>query len=391
METQQTAQMIAWLDEERRKDKSTIVKLEERAESQAALILDQSRRIQSLESDLSALRASILTTSTFDEAISRIRIDFSSEIERFDERRTAGEQDIKKLRDMDREAVNKALEEIRKDISTRIERELQPRQLEEERLSRVATELQSYANNLSKSLEEFERSLTFLEEQRRQDNRRISDANSQITEAAKRLEGQQAKLELLEELSRRNERTIEEVHRALDDFRQQRQAWVEQEALATQERERAMSDMLKQIDGFGQEMENYANQFSLWVDTHRTMQKYVEDFDRLADRVDRRLNEVTEVQRLSEDRFRQEWEEFLQEDQKRWRQFTLNNEESWRENDKLVKEIRAQIAQINEQWEGLAANIRVITASQQETLNSVAKQFQTLREQLDESLSGNKI
>ena len=56
METNQTAQMVAWLDEERRKDKSLITKLEERSQSQSALLEDQTRRIQALENELTQMQ-----------------------------------------------------------------------------------------------------------------------------------------------------------------------------------------------------------------------------------------------------------------------------------------------------------------------------------------------
>jgi chromosome segregation ATPase len=386
METKQTSQMVSWLDEERRKDKALITKLEERAAAQATLLEDQARRIQSLEGDLAAMQANTISVTMFDEMISRVRIELTTALEQFDARRASSDQDMKKLRDMDREAMNKALDEMREETLARIERELQPRKAEEERLSRIAVELQSYADNLSKGFEEFERTLSFLEEQRRQDTRRLSDANSELNEMNKRIEGQQAKLELLEDLSRRNERTVEEVTKTLADFKQQRQEWLEQEALAAQERERATGDLLRRIDAFGEDMTAFAKQFENWADTYRAMKKHVEDFDRLADRVDRRLNEVTEVQRLSEDRFRQEWEEFLQDDQKRWRQFTLTNEEAWRANEKLTGEIQGQLAQLNEHRERLAHNIKVLTTTHQETLQALMSYSQTAREQLDEGI-----
>ena len=40
-------------------------------------------------------------------------------------------------------------------------------------------------------------------------------------------------------------------------------------------------------------------------------------------RFDRRLNEITEMQRLVEERFRQEWVSFKADDQKRWTNYTL--------------------------------------------------------------------
>ncbi len=372
MEAKQTSQMVTWLDEERRKDKAVITKLEERSASQMALIEDQARRIHSLEGEITSMRAGALTVSTFDEAITRLRADFLNMNDQANVRRETSDQESKKLREMERESLHKALDELRQEMGTRLERELQMRRAEEERLAKVATELQSYASNLSKGFEEFERSLGFLEEQRRQDSRRLSDMNSETAEIGKRTEGHKTKIELLEELSRRTERTVEQVGAELAEFKEQRLAWSQQEALAAQQREQVMSDMLRRMDTFHEEMEGYSRQVNGWADTHRAMKKQVDDFDRLADRVDRRLNEVAEVQRLSEERFRQEWEEFLQDDQKRWRQFTLTNEETRREQQKAIAETQNQLTKVAEHSRALTDNVKSIHALIHDTLRGLS-------------------
>jgi chromosome segregation ATPase len=387
MENNQTERMVAWLDEERRKDKALIAKLEERSSTQSALLEEQARRIHSLESDLAAIRGTQLSIGTFDESMGRLRTEFLDALEQTQTRREKVDDDLKRLREMDREAMTKALEGHQQDLINRLERELQPRQAEVERLSRVAQDLQNFADNLGKRLEDFERTLAFLEEQRRQDTRRISDINSELLELAKRMEEQAAKSTLLEELSRRNERAVEELSGALLELRQERKQWMEQTALAEHQREQVMNDMMRRIDGFGEQMDGYGKQVEGWANTHREMKKYVEDFGRLTDRVERRLNEVTELQRLSEDRFRQEWEEFLQEDQKRWRQFTLNNEEAWRTSEKQTDDILAQLARLGERGERIVQHIQMLTKAQQDTLRSMTGALQTVRERTDDGMN----
>ncbi len=384
MEPKQTTQMVAWLDEERRKDKALIAKLEERGASQAALIEEQNRRVQALEGELAAVRATTVSVSMFDEAASRLRAEIHAALEQLQARRGSVDQELKKLRDVEREGLANALEELRQEMLTRFERELQPHRTEEERLSRVAGELQNYADNLGKGLGEFERTLGFLEEQRRQDSRRLSDMSSELVEKTKQLEGQKAKVELLEELSRRNERAIGEVSNALTEFKQQRQDWIDQEAIATQQREHMMNDIVRRMDAFSEQMETFGTQFSSWSETHRAMKKQVDDFNRLAERIDRRLNEVAEVQRLSEERFRKEWDEFLQDDQRRWRQFTLANEEAWRENENKFGEALGQASQLDERVEQLTSHVAHLKMVQMEILQATTDQLRSLREQSED-------
>jgi len=385
METNQTAQMVAWLDEERRKDKTLITRLEERNQSQAALLEDQSRRLQALENELVQIRQQQISPNRFDETVERLRTEFNAQLEEIQKRRTTVDQDFKKMRDMDREALMKSIEELRQEVIQRVDRAIQPRRTEEERLSRVATELQDYASNLSKGLEEFERSLGFLEEQRRQDARRLSDINGELAELAKKSEAHQAKAELVEDISRRNERAVTELTGSIGEFRQQRQEWNEQQALADQQRERTMNDMLKRMDGFADDMTLFSKQVETWADTNRQMKQKLEEFERLADRVERRLNEAAEMQRLSEERFRQEWEDFMSDDQRRWRQFTITNEESWRENEKALTEIQATMTQVNELSERQSEHLKYLNRTQQELMVALAERYSSLREQIEES------
>jgi chromosome segregation ATPase len=386
MENNQTAQMVAWLDEERRKDKSLIAKLEERNNAQAALIKDQSQRIQNLESDLGGLKKTILTTSFFDETLDRVRIELNTRLDQLEERRQSSLQETKKLRDLDREALTKALEEIRQEINIRIERELTPRKAEEERLARVAGELQTYADNLSKGFEEFERTLNFLEEQRRQDSRRLSDTTGQVLDLGRRAEDQQTKLELIEELSRRNERGLEDMNTSMLEMRQQRQDWMAEEGLASQRREQTITDVVRRMESFEEQMTDWSRQVVTWGETHRAMKKELDDFNRLAERIDRRLNEVGEVQRLSEDRFRQEWEQFLQDDQKRQRQFTLTNEETWRENNKSLEDMRSRLASLTEISTQLSAHLQTVRSIQEEYLRGISGSAQTLYERSQDEI-----
>src|SRR3989337_2302504 len=66
-------------------------------------------------------------------------------------------------------------------------------------------------------------------------------------------------------------------------------------------------------------------------ETHRAVKRLKESTDELIQRVERRVNEITEVQRLAEERFRQEWVTFKADDQKRWTNYTLTQEEQTRE------------------------------------------------------------
>jgi len=60
------------------------------------------------------------------------------------------------------------------------------------------------------------------------------------------------------------------------------------------------------------------------------------------------VNELSEIQRLGEQRFRQEWSTFQADAQKRWASFTLTNEEQLREETRQREKLVEQITTIED-------------------------------------------
>jgi type III secretory pathway component EscV len=69
--------------------------------------------------------------------------------------------------------------------------------------------------------------------------------------------------------------------------------------------------------------------------------------EELHQRVDRRVNEITEVQRLAEERFRGEWVTFKADDQKRWTNYTLTQEEQRNELSRNLEKMGDQISDLD--------------------------------------------
>ena len=148
------------------------------------------------------------------------------------------------------------------------------------------------------------------------------------------------KQEALEAMVLRNERRILEVQSAERDRREEMQQFIDQQTLLIQQRDQQVAELSKSFGAYDEDMRRYIERFESWAETHRQMKKIIDDFERISERLGRRINEVAEMQRLSEERFRQEWNDWIADDQKRWKQFTLTNDEAWRNHDKQLEQYR---------------------------------------------------
>jgi chromosome segregation ATPase len=349
MDINQAAKMIEWLDEERRKDKTSIATLEERLVQHQDTITALQRRLNSLESDQTVIKEHSTSSMRENEMMELVRKEIRQIMESAEAKRLTAEREAERRTNLDMQSINRPVQELTEKIN-RLEKattEMPAMATDRDRVTNVVGNLQQRVDDLYKKLEEPDRRLAFLEEQRRQDARRISEVETNFPEVQKQIDGIRPKLSLLEDLSLRNERKVQDVQDGDRSRREQIQQFIDQQNLLLQQRDQQINDLVRQFGEQDSIMQRNIERFETWSETYRTMKQIVDDFQRISDRLERRINEVAEMQRLSEERFRQEWNDWRSDDQKRWKQFTLSNDEVWRGHDTDFERFVSRIDEIS--------------------------------------------
>jgi chromosome segregation ATPase len=335
MDMNQAARLIEWLDEERRRDKATIATLEERLAQQQDTIDIFSRRLNSLESDQTVLTTQLVGNGRDSDLLDQLRKEMQQLVENAEAKRLTAEREADRRSDLAREQLSRPLREVT-DTVARLERqltELPAQHQERDRLAAAVAMLQQRVEDLAKRFEEPDRRLSFLEEQRRQDGRRLSEVQSELPEVQKQIDALRPKMGLLEDLALRNERRIQDVQNSERERREQIQQFIDQQTLLLQQRDQQIDNLVERFGEQDSIMQRNLERFETWSEAYRGMKKIIDDFERIGDRLERRINEVAEMQRFSEERFRQEWNDWTSDDQKRWKQFTISNDDVWRNHD----------------------------------------------------------
>jgi chromosome segregation ATPase len=349
MDINQAAKMIEWLDEERRKDKTSIATLEERLVQHQDTITALQRRLNSLESDQTVIKEHSTSSMRENEMMELVRKEIRQIMESAEAKRLTAEREAERRTNLDMQSINRPVQELTEKIN-RLEKattEMPAMATDRDRVTNVVGNLQQRVDDLYKKMEEPDRRLAFLEEQRRQDARRISEVETNFPEVQKQIDSIRPKLSLLEDLSLRNERKVQDVQDGDRSRREQIQQFIDQQNLLLQQRDQQINDLVRQFGEQDSIMQRNIERFETWSETYRAMKQIVDDFQRISDRLERRINEVAEMQRLSEERFRQEWNDWRSDDQKRWKQFTLSNDEVWRGHDTDFERFVSRIDEIN--------------------------------------------
>ena len=373
MELEQIIKRLDWLDDERRKDKTTIETLRNRVELLEAKYPPLNQQINELATELGRFQSQLARFDQIEASISQLRVDLTRMVEGIEKTRADHDREVEKVRRSDQEAITKALADLRKGLEAipDIKKSLQSRVEEDFRLARLIEETEQKMLENTRSDEEYRRSLRLLEDGFRQDAKRITDMSGELSSLRKRVDEQRGKVDLTSDNLRKVEVRMNEFQ-TVDTERKQAQAlFIEKQNLIQVERDRAWKEMLARFEQISAQAGNLDNQLQALETTQRSVKRSQETLDDISQRFDRRLNEITEMQRLVEERFRQEWMAFKADDQKRWTNYNLGQEETSRETGRNLEKIIERLRILEETSQQVRDSIVLATEETRKRLQAL--------------------
>lgn len=365
MELDQVIKRVDWLDDERRKDKTVLAAIEERMINLEGNIPVLVKQIKDLDSEITRVTAMLARMDHFDENLLQARVESKQAIEELEKEINQRATESEKVRRVEMRALESTIVELRKELAPipELKRSLQARIDEEIRLGKAIDEVRVKFEAARRSEEEYTRTLRLIDDGRRQDSKRLTDMQGEVAALRKHVDDQRGKLELTSTTLRKIENRLNELTSVEAERREQQAKFIEEQTLLQVERERVWKEWQARFENIESQTANIETNLHTLDTTHREVKRSQQALDELAAKVDRRINEMTEIQRLAEERFRQEWVTFKADDQKRWTNYTLTLEEqrseSRRQYEKLAErvthledaivEIQEAIQQMNEQ------------------------------------------
>jgi hypothetical protein len=333
MEIEQLIKRIDWLDDQRRKDKGTIAAMEERISHLEGLLNAANKYTQDLSSELTHLKTVLSRVDQFDASLAQTRADLSRTIEENEKRRMDREREIEEIRSVQIEGVTRHLTELRKSLEllSELRSRVQAQVDEDYRLSRLIDDLQQNVLEIRREDETGLRTIKLLEENHKRDDKRITDLQGEALALRKRMDEQRGRLDLATDSLRKLEMRLGELAQVESDRREAFNTLYEKQSLIQTDRDRKWKEWQARFETVETQAAEIEERIQSLVNAERDMKRLQESVENLIERVERRINEITEMQRLSEERFRQEWVTFKADDQKRWANYSLTQEEQTRE------------------------------------------------------------
>ncbi len=365
MESEQVDKKLAWLDEQQRKAADVAGGLENRLAAIEGGLAKQARQSQELTSDVARLAALAARISQFDEVVNRHRQEVARLLEAAEENRSEKERQLDAMRRGDQEELSKMLAKIKVQIGELEEtsRMLEGRREEELRIVRTVDTLAKQLEVVIGTEEDRERLLASWEDGRRQDAKRLNDYETQLTELRVRIETLRGSLDAVEDRTRRSETRLADTSAGEAERKQAQELWLEQQGLRLVGFEREWREWEQRFEAFEKQAADLDERVVAYEETYRGLKQLRLELEQMMEHVERRLTEITEIQRLGEERLKEGWAAFQADDQKRWNSFKLATDEQWREH-------RRQHEKIASTLEGIDARLDAVDHHTQDLLES---------------------
>ena len=341
MEFDEIEKKIEWLEAERKKTNQQLKEYKNRIASLEATIDSQQQKLTVIENDMKTTVNVSNKLAHFDAAISQNRSDMLADIAAMEKKQnTHLKASEKQLKAEITQMTNKFSEvqtfvplfsDVRKNLQNRID--------EENRLAQRVDTIEKQAESMNNAFDDFIQTNKRTLDELQVEYKRVSDLQVEVTALRKRLDEERSRGDVHTEAIKKSETRIVDIESGEVERKQNQAAFFEKLSLAQVERDNMWKEWQKRFGEINVLSENFKAKMDALETTHIAIKKSQTELDDVNMRFDRRINELTEMHRLSEERFRQEWISFKNEDQKRWTNYSLTQDEKLQDDTRQMSKL----------------------------------------------------
>ena len=219
-----------------------------------------------------------------------------------------------------------------------------------------------------------------IEENHRQDSKSLTDFQGEVTAIRKRQDETRGKQELVADNMRKLDGRIKNLLEAESERRQTQTAFSEKLNLGQVNRDRIFTQWAARFEKMEQITANLEEEISGLENTHRSVKQSQTALDEITQQFRRRINEITEVQRLNEDRFRQEWTTLNSFNLRGDRKSVVSQDEQHREMNKSLNSLADRITNLEDLLDALQESFQ---KHGRDNLKLIQSQLNTYREAIE--------
>ncbi len=350
MDQKQIEKQLTWLDEQHRKTTASIKELKDQLTDSHKQLETQSDQIAELSNELARLAGLTSRIHQVDETLQQHRKEVTRLLEDFEKRRSEKESNLEALRKSDQKAIALRIDQLQAEIKalSELEQGLETRRQEEIRLGKQADKIEKRTEKMEDISASMEDQVTSLSREQDKTNKTLQKSESELDHLKKSVEEIKGRLEILADGNRSIDIRISELLGAESERLDGQAKWIERQELSIVEFENSWKKWGRRFDAIEQQASEFDERLAAYEELHRALKQMRTELAELMERLERRITEISEMQRLSDHRVKHEWSTFQAEDLKRWNTYKLTTDELWREHERLHEHLTKQYEEFSE-------------------------------------------
>ncbi len=374
MEFEQIIKRLDFLEKQQRANKDALAALSERVNSFETSVNAVSKQIKTIGKQVADVAPAAKRIEQFETLLAKQRNELAKTIEENDKAHTKAEGEILKRFSSEMLELQKSVLQLKTATTTDLtafKKNLKERGDEMQRMFNNIGDFKTQVESATRSNEDAVSSLKAMDETRKNDLKRIADVQGEIAAVRKRVDENRDKYAIAADSIRNVENRFTDLIASEQERKQAQSAFLEQQSIAQMDRDRSWKGWQEKFDAFQKDASGIDVHIQALDEALRGAKKAQEIYLELNTKLERRINEVTEMQRLAEDRLRQEWITFKTDDQKRWTGYSLSSEESFRD-------IRKDVSKMEEKIPPLTDAAQVLQDQMHQVTDAAEKELQEL-------------
>ncbi len=270
--------------------------------------------------EIARLNSIVMGLGQFDSTITQVRVDFNRKLDELQKQRKQEEKIRDNLVDADIKSIQSLINKTKTELTNEFEKKISLHQEENTRQINRLNEKEINTDEFLKTFEDIKGKLNSFNQDLRRTIKQVENLQAEVGASRGKQDEVRSKLEINLNSLRNNESRLNEIITTESERRQVQLDFIEKQSLIQKERDRIWVEWEQQFD------ESSKQTLALLPELKKQqldLNQSKSDFEGITQQFERRINELTEMYRLMDEKFRKEWATYRSDSEKRWSNISM--------------------------------------------------------------------
>ena len=270
--------------------------------------------------EIARLNSIVMGLGQFDSTITQVRVDFNRKLDELQKQRKQEEKIRDNLVDADIKSIQSLIKKTKTELTNEFEKKISLHQEENTRQINRLNEKEINTDEFLKTFEDIKGKLNSFNQDLRRTIKQVENLQAEVGASRGKQDEVRSKLEINLNSLRNNESRLNEIITTESERRQVQLDFIEKQSLIQKERDRIWVEWEQQFD------ESSKQTLALLPELKKQqldLNQSKSDFEGITQQFERRINELTEMYRLMDEKFRKEWATYRSDSEKRWSNISM--------------------------------------------------------------------